>query len=82
MDEKSILQFCRERNVEICTYYDFKMDCLVIRMKRKQNIIERRINCLEAKSSDFGLNARITIRSMADELDKAEKEENKTMHVL
>lgn len=77
MDEQSILQFCKERNVEIYTCYDFRTECYVIKMRRGQSAIERRIDGGEAVKLGFGLTARIILRSMADELDRAEKEENK-----
>lgn len=77
MDEQSILQFCKERNVAIYTCYDFRTECYVIRMRRGQRAIERRIDEEEVVKLGFGLTARIILRSMADELDRAEKEENK-----
>lgn len=79
MDVQSILRFCKERSVEIYTRYDWVSDCLVIKMRRKQNIIEKRISIFEIDrfevgNSAFGLTAGIILRSMADELDKTEKE--------
>lgn len=73
MDEKSILQFCKERNVEISTRYDSYMDCFIIRIRRKQNIIERAIGYLEFANMAFNLRIKSLIRDMADELDRAEK---------
>lgn len=77
MNEQSILQFCKERNVAIYTCYDFRTECYVIKMRRGQRAIGRRIDEEEVVKLGFGLTARIILRSMADELDRAEKEENK-----
>lgn len=74
MDTKSILQFCKERNVEIYIRYDNFLDCLVIRVRRKQNIIERGISRFDVPNLAFGPTILIILRSMADELDRAEKE--------
>lgn len=73
MDGQSILQFCKERNVEIYTQYDFLSDCFVIRMKRNQNFVERQISRSEAVNEAFGLTIRVILRSMADEIDRTEK---------
>lgn len=77
MDEQSILRFCKERNVEIYTRYDDFLDCLVIRMRRKRNFVERQISQSDFVNEAFGFTIRIILRSMADEIDRAEKEESK-----
>ena len=77
MDEQSILQFCKERNVEIYTCYDFRIECYVIKMRRGQSAIEWRIDRGESVKLGFGLTVRIILRRMADERDRAEKAENK-----
>lgn len=74
MDEQSILRFCKERNVEIYTRYDDFLDCLVIRMRRKRNFVERQISRSEVVNEAFGLTIRVILRSMADEIDRTEKE--------
>ena len=77
MDTQSILQFCKERNVEIYIRYDDFLDCLVIRVRRKQNIIERGISRFDVSNLAFGPTILIILRSIADELDRAEKHEAK-----
>lgn len=77
MDTQSILQFCKERNVEIYIRYDDFLDCLVIRVRRKQNIIERGISRFDVSNLAFSPTILIILRSMADELDRAEKHEAK-----
>lgn len=74
MDTQSILQFCKERNVEIYIRYNTSFDSLVIRLRRKQNFIERIISRFDVSSLAFGPTILIILRSMADELDRAEKE--------
>lgn len=77
MDEQSILQFCKERNVEIYTRHDDFSDCMVIRVRRKRKFVERQISRSDFVNEAFGLTIRIILRSMADEIDRAEKEESK-----
>lgn len=73
MDTQSILQFCKERNVEIYIRYDDFSDCMEIRLRRKQNFITRRISRFKLADLAFSLTILVILKDMADELDSAEK---------
>lgn len=70
MTVKEILDFCKKREVEIYTRYDFICDSLIVKMRKKGSETTTVIPWWEAASAGFGLTIRVILRQMADKLDK------------
>ena len=76
MTAKELLDFCAEREVEICTRYDFIGDSLIVKMRKKNVETDTVISLEEAASAGFGLTIRFILRQMAAELDKGVTHDN------
>lgn len=72
MKIEELLNFCKERGVEVFSRYDHITESLIIGMRkdRTQRGIELPIHGLVAASAGYGLPLRVILRNMADELDK------------
>lgn len=76
MTAKELLDFCAEREVEICTRYDFISDSIIVKMRKKNVETDTVISREEATSAGFGLTIRFILRKMAAELDKGVAHDN------
>jgi len=70
MTAKELLDFCAEREVEICTRYDFISDSIIVKMRKKDIETDTVISREEAASAGFWLTIRFILRQMAAELNK------------
>ena len=76
MTAKELLDFCAEREVEICTRYDFISDSIIVKMRKKNVETDTAISREAAASAGFGLTIRFILRKMAAELDKGVAHDN------
>lgn len=72
MKIEELLNFCKERGVEVFTSFDKYTNNLIIRMRKDatQRGIDVAVHPIAAASAGFGLTLRVILRNMADELDK------------
>lgn len=73
MTDAEILSFCKDRNVEIYTRYEAATESLLIRLRRGNYAIDRRISGEDVFQSAFGMTIRVTLRQMAAALDDMEE---------
>lgn len=76
MTVKEVFDFCAEREVEICTRYDFISDSIIAKMRKKNVETDTAISREAAASAGFGLTIRFILRQMAAELDKGVTHDN------
>lgn len=76
MTVKEVFDFCAEREVEICTRYDFISDSIIVKMRKKNVETDTAISREAAASAGFGLTIRFILRQMAAELDKGVTHDN------
>lgn len=76
MTAKELLDFCAEREVEICTRYDFISDSIIVKMRKKNVETDTAISREAAASAGFELTIRFILRKMAAELDKGVAHDN------
>lgn len=72
--KQGILEFCQKRNIEIHIRHYLVKDCIRIRLRNEAKITEKIIPRYDGEISEIEPDLEIAVRSMADELDKTEKE--------